>query len=270
MGIGISSDGTDIINSSSKKVTGKVAVSIYGAGRTGKSSMVRKMKGLDFVSSYVPTKCTEVSRTTWIPMRYPDECMALTIYEVIESAPQSIDPLKGADGILIIYDPLRKETVSYAKSVIKWLPRDVPVMVLANFLDARDNRSKVSSELLCFADRIVHCQGSIKVGNGLMAVRKWMDEVFIFARLKRSERSLRENHEMSRRFESVLRKMAGDWNGSLPRCDKSRVDHVERMKQELNVIAKEEADEVLDRPVLAALLKIASVEKEVKEVEDIC
>ena len=89
---------------------------------------------------------------------------------------------KRSDGIIVMYDPTDDESARYAVGVINEAPDEVPILVIANFLDTRKYEPAVHELMEFVSTRIVHIQASSLGMRGLSSVASWLDEPLIYHR----------------------------------------------------------------------------------------
>lgn len=217
---------TDPINQ--MRVTGEIRISVHGARRTGKTALLRRMQNLPFQQEYEPTPSMQSIRLMWRSITYPAEFLRVEVWDVVDQAlpseesaeikviapdAGSVDTFSRADGVIIIYDPMRPETVEFAARLIAVCPAEMPIILISNFLDLRENAPKVDEMLLQYMERVVHVQVSLKTNKGLPVVAKWLDQALLYSKrkyyealYKRTETELEEHAENVRRMTGSVQK----------------------------------------------------------------
>ena len=177
-------------------VSDQITISLHGKRRSGKTTLLSRMRNIEPPPNYEPTPTMESMEFLWKSMGNPDETIKITVWEVVERAirgadvdPEAIlpdastvDTFKRSDGIIVMYDPTDDESARYAVGVINEAPDEVPILVIANFLDTRKYEPAVHELMEFVSTRIVHIQASSLGMRGLSSVASWLDEPLIYHR----------------------------------------------------------------------------------------
>ena len=211
----------------SARVTTQILITIHGARNTGKTSLVRRMKNEDFDKSYKPTPSIQSSQIIWHSLTYPNEYIRVDVWDVVDEALEepseselrvappdasTVDTFSRADGIIVMYDPSRRDTVTSAVATIASCPPDIPIIVIANFLDQRGNKPVTHPMIMQYMERIVHVNVSVRSNKGLPVVAKWLDEALLFSRFKYYEAQVKAmNGQMLELAETIRVTSARQW-----------------------------------------------------------
>ena len=183
-------------NESSNKtveVTGEMLISIQGLSGTGKTSLIKKMKGQKFEENYIKTKQLEVNQIYWKHIGFKNEYLRCLVWDVVapeinrddkDNDFEKIDSLSRMDGIIILYDPLKIQTVRYAINIINEAPSRIPIVLLANFLDKRKSKPLLLPILERYMSRVIHIHVSLKTNEGIDLLKKWLDGPFLYNKRK--------------------------------------------------------------------------------------
>lgn len=176
------------------EITGEMILSVQGLAETGKTNLIRKMKNMKFEDNYQKTKQLEVSQIYWKHTGFTNEYLRCIIWDVVAPETNSegkdndfekIDSLSRMDGIMILYDPQRIQTVKYAIGIINEAPADIPIVLLANFMDKRNNKPLLLPILERYMNRVIHIHVSLKTDEGMDLLKKWFDGPYLFNKRKR-------------------------------------------------------------------------------------
>lgn len=240
-------------------VTANIRISVRGSRETGKSSLIGKMRGARFQNVYVPTASIESSRIVWKSIMYTNVVMNVDIWDVIEEVrcitddepdcsndASSADVPKQIDGILVMYDPRRPETVTTAVRIIEATASQLPIIVVANFLDKRKRRLVVPANIMRYADRIVHIQASVRTNRGLPIIAKWLDQVYMYCRYRTHQALYEQTYPEMDRIRESVKSMSDRECGVVQQKERTYVTHKRIMMETTNPEG---------RPSLAALLQ---------------
>ena len=247
---------------SSPRVTTQILIPIHGARNTGKTSLVRRMRNEDFSKAYKPTPSIQSSQITWHSLTYRGECVRVEVWDVVDEAldeyseselkvappdASTVDTFTRADGIIVMYDPARRDTVVSAAATIASCPPDIPIIVVANFLDRRGNKPVTHPMIMQYMERIVHVNVSVRSNKGLPVVAKWLDEAVLYSRYKCYHAQVKAmTEEMAELAETIRVTSSKQWKVS----PKKTVQVIRRKApQETARIS-----EVASAPVLSRLL----------------
>ena len=170
----------------------QMLIVIHGSRKTGKSSLLRRMNGLDLISGYNPTKFMKASEITWNPISQPGKTIKVNVWDVVDKAIEddnstqknrtkqlpdasTVDTFKRADGIIVIYDPRNEETIKYAQSIIEQAKPDTPLIILANFTDLLENKNYVHPLMESYSEKYYHLNTSMTQNLGLTEIATWLD-----------------------------------------------------------------------------------------------
>ena len=154
-----------------KGVRYNMKILIRGERKTGKTQLLRLLQGMPFEAEYTATPEITTAHVIWT-CPTTEENVKVELWDVVDRGIQpktewagvmggdganskeqasgggaasadvvlldaaTINVYQGCDGVLLCYDPTRRESFDYAVSLVKALPRDdIPVLLAANFAD---------------------------------------------------------------------------------------------------------------------------------------
>ena len=117
---------------------------IRGVRKTGKTTMVKRMKGQSFDANYEPTPALDAIEIPW--RTEFGALVKIKVWDAVERyLPGSnnqplpdaatVDTLKRANGLVIMIDPRNQESIDLAVDIIGEAPEDVQICVFSNFHD---------------------------------------------------------------------------------------------------------------------------------------
>ena len=139
-------------------------VVIRGDSASGKSTLLRRLRGGTFLAEYAPTPEIKTAHIPWQARSSPEDVVMLEVWDVVDKArklPVSesltlahpnlaetesgrhtfpldatmVDVYKGCHAAVFLIDPSKKWTYEYALRQLKEVPEHVPTCVLVNFRD---------------------------------------------------------------------------------------------------------------------------------------
>ena len=174
----------------------QITIALHGKRRMGKTLLLSRMRNSEAPQKYEPTPTMQSMEFLWKPMGTPDETIKVTVWEVVEKAlrgeevapdvvlpdASTVDTLRRCDGVIVMYDPDDDESAEYAAGIVRDAPDEVPILVIANFIDVRKYEPKEHEVMDALRERIVHVQASVLATRGLSSVAKWLDEPLMYHR----------------------------------------------------------------------------------------
>ncbi|OHS95587.1 hypothetical protein TRFO_38311 [Tritrichomonas foetus] len=175
----------------------KMLIVIRGTRKTGKTTLVTRMRGFAFDPAYQITPAVEI---TEIPWKSPSkENVLVTVWDTVEKMTNtyddsddntnrmdasSVDTLKKADGVVVMIDYHSGESVALAEEIIRTVPDDLPVAVFSNFMDLENSTPIIPMPLMQYMGRFFYIPGSLKSNMGLIELSKWLTAPLINAKMK--------------------------------------------------------------------------------------
>jgi hypothetical protein len=86
----------------------------------------------------------------------------------------TVDTYKRADGLVILVDARFNDTLTLAADIITTAPAELPILLFSNFNDVEDAEPIIPESLQRFMGRFYFIPGSLKTGQGLTEVLKWL------------------------------------------------------------------------------------------------
>ncbi|KAH0792113.1 rab-like protein 6 [Histomonas meleagridis] len=169
------------------KTDHELLIVVRGMRRTGKSTLITCMRGLDFNEEYTATPHLEATEFLW---KTPQgENVNITSWDVVEKAllpvdahekfdcPDSttIDTFKRADGLIIMIDHRFPDTVTLAVNILKEAPPSIPILIFSNFMDVDNSDPTIPIPLREYIGRYFYVPGSLKLSQGLSMIASWLN-----------------------------------------------------------------------------------------------
>lgn len=185
---------------------------VRGTRRSGKSTLVRRMKGQGFEANYEPTPGLEAIEIPWRTNR--DMSVKIRVWDVVEhyltdksSTPlpdaTTVDTLKRANGLIILIDSRDPESVDLAVELVSGAPEDLQVCIFSNFIDEAETvKPVIPDKLQQEIGRFFFIPGSLKTNQGLIELAKWLELPMTAAKRKMYADLFRATDEDLRTLES--------------------------------------------------------------------
>lgn len=172
---------------------------IRGERKTGKSTLVSRMKGQNFNPTYSPTPGLEVFQFPWKLNSSHCNNVMISIWDVVEhsipqkvesenSTPlpdaQSIDTLKRANGLVIMIDYRNDRSIELADRLISEAPEECQVVVFSNFYGEESVPPTIPKKLRNHVGRFSFILGNLRTNLGLVALSKWLQLPLLSAKRK--------------------------------------------------------------------------------------
>lgn len=145
---------------------------IRGDTATGKSTLLRRLRGGTFQATYETTKEIKTAHVAWRAKSCPEDNVALEVWDVVDRAPKRnvsenltlakkanaategahtfpldatmVDVYRGAHACAVLVDPSKKWTFEYAMRTLEELPKHIPSALILNFRDYPDDKRVIS------------------------------------------------------------------------------------------------------------------------------
>lgn len=166
---------------------------IRGDKNTGKSCLLARLQGKQFVEEYSPTEEIQVASINW-SYKNTEDVVKVEVWDVVDVAKKRtkisglkmssndgaassesdicpgldaefLDVYQGTHGVIILLDITKSWTMDYMKKEVEKIPSHIPVLVLANFCDQAHHRQVTQLQI---ADCV---QNIVRSGNELAEVR---------------------------------------------------------------------------------------------------
>ena len=156
---------------------------VRGDRNTGKSCLFKRLQGGTFLETYIPSEEINVTSIQW-NYKATDDIVKVEVWDVVDRGKKRkqldglkmadgelpdfepaldaefVDVYKGAHGVIIMFDVTKAWTFDYVKREAPKVPKHIPILVLANFID------KVSHLLIDFTN-----DGSKSVARNIVQFR---------------------------------------------------------------------------------------------------
>lgn len=147
---------------------------VRGDTSTGKSTLLRRLRGGTFIAEYTPTKEIKTAHVAWRAKSCPEDNVVLEVWDVVDKAPKRtvsesltlakkvdaaesgrhtfpldatvVDVYQGAHACCVMVDPSKRWTFDYAMRELEKLPKHIPSAMVLNFRDYPDDKRSVSLE----------------------------------------------------------------------------------------------------------------------------
>ena len=193
-----------------KGVRYNMKILIRGQRKTGKTQLLRRLQGLDFIAEYTPTPEITTAHLIWT-CPATDEKVKVEFWDVVDKGMQpsttwagvtggkggepaeasqqenvvlldaeTIDVNRGCDGVILVHDPSRPETLAYCLALLRDIRAEVPALIVSSFADSR--RAVKSKELATAIKQHSLCASlsvCAKDGFGVDLVRDFLTVPFL-------------------------------------------------------------------------------------------
>ena len=190
-----------IYNKKNEKNYDEIKIYICGAPKTGKSSLISRMKNKSFESQYNPTQQLESHHFFWNPPNNRNTVIKIFIWEcpvhlISNSSSSEKDHtisyhtiFSESDGIIVTYDPDLSSSIRYVQTFIDEISKTpfyskIPILFISNFLDKRKNISYIPQFLLQHQELnnfITHIQTSFLTNRGLNLLIQWFNQPLFYS-----------------------------------------------------------------------------------------
>lgn len=186
---------------------------LRGDRNTGKSCLFQRLQGGSFVDSYVPSDEIKVASIQW-NYKATDDIVKVEVWDVVDRGKKRkqldglkladnsdmptfepaldaefVDVYKGAQGAIIIFDVTKSWTFDYVKREAPKVPKHIPILILANFIDQAHHRCISRSQAIGYIedelDRgedsadVKYAESSMRNGFGLKFLHKFLNLPFL-------------------------------------------------------------------------------------------
>eukprot|EP00277_Geminigera_cryophila_P004203 CAMPEP_0179419172 /NCGR_PEP_ID=MMETSP0799-20121207/8448_1 /TAXON_ID=46947 /ORGANISM="Geminigera cryophila, Strain CCMP2564" /LENGTH=336 /DNA_ID=CAMNT_0021192609 /DNA_START=18 /DNA_END=1025 /DNA_ORIENTATION=+ len=197
---------------------------IRGQRKTGKTQLLRRLQALPFLPDYTPTPEISTAHLIWT-CPATNEKVKVEFWDVVDKGIQpdqmwagvtggkggenvqsqkpseqekvvlldadTIDVYRGCDGVILLHDPSRPETLAYSLGLLKDMKPDIPVILVANFADSRKYAvTKEVSTAVKKRERSATISACSKDGFGVDLVRDFLTVPFIAIKQRYAQRQL--------------------------------------------------------------------------------
>ena len=225
---------------------------LRGDCNVGKTCLFLRLQGLPFKEEYEPTEEIQVTSIQW-NYKATDDIVKVEVWDVVDKAKKRtkidglklndghnngtsdsenlhsyaeaaldaefIDVYKGANGVIMVFDPTKAWTFDYVKRELPKVPSHIPVLVLANRRDMGHHRVITEDQVKTFIDDIGQTSGkgtnhvryseaSMRNGFGLKFLHKFFNLPFLHLQretyLKLLETNCREMQTTCQELDLIL------------------------------------------------------------------
>lgn len=194
----------------------ELLIAVRGQRRSGKTTVVARMRGLPFNEEYEATSVLDSTEIIW--RSTSNEVVTVTAWDVVERAllpadasekveradATTVDTLKRADGLMIMIDQRFEDTITLAMDIITTAPHDLPILIFSGSMDVEDMTPVIPEQLHKFMGRFYFVPGSLKTGQGLVEISKWLELPLIVSK-KRAQ------YNLYKRLEADLAEVNADF-----------------------------------------------------------
>jgi len=151
-----------------KGVKYNMKILIRGERGSGKTQFLRRLQNLEYDSKYVATPEITTAHMIWTH-KGTEEHVKVELWDVVDKGIQpkaewagvtgkggveekenaqeanvvlldadTINVYQGCDGVMVLFDPWKRESFTYASKLAKEIKDELPVLLLANFADKAD------------------------------------------------------------------------------------------------------------------------------------
>ena len=189
----------DVVSSSAIHYDYKMMIAIRGTRKTGKTTLVTRMRGFPFDEGYQPTMKKETTEITW---KSPSkENVLVTVLDIIDkNVGKDDEAFKKSDGLVVMIDYRSPDSIDLAEKIIRLAPDDLPLVVFSNFMDSKESDPVIPTKLMQYMGRFFYIPGSMKSNMGLIELSKWLSAPLILAKMKIV---LEQSKEADRAYETL-------------------------------------------------------------------
>lgn len=203
----------------------KMTVVIRGTRKTGKTTLITRMRGFPFDPEYQATPSNE---TTEIPWKSPSrENILVSALDTVEHSlsktnskkskgssqmdAANVDTLEKADAVVIMIDNRSDESIDLAEKLIINSPDNLPLAVFSNFMDLEDSSPLIPTKLMQYMGRFYFIPGSLKVNQGLIELSKWLALPLLSAKAKHAYSLQLQSEQEAKDLEAGFNKYTLDF-----------------------------------------------------------
>jgi GTPase SAR1 family protein len=152
-------------------------VVLRGDSSTGKSTLLRRLRGGSFVSEYTPTPEIRTAHIPWQARSSPEDNVMLEVWDVVDKArtrdvsesltlahkgdapsgthtfpldATQVDVYRNCHAAVFLIDPSKKWTYEYVQRELPEVPLHIPTIILVNFRDYPASKRVLRSEEIEF------------------------------------------------------------------------------------------------------------------------
>lgn len=148
---------------------------LRGDTATGKSTLMRRLRGGTFLREHETTREIKTAHVAWRAKSCPEDNVALEVWDVVDRAPKRnvsenltlakranaaevgtthtfpldatvVDVYRGAHACCVLVDPSKRWTFEYAMRELERVPKHIPSAMVLNFRDYPDEKRCVTSD----------------------------------------------------------------------------------------------------------------------------
>jgi GTPase SAR1 family protein len=150
-------------------------VVVRGDSSTGKSTLLRRLRGGTFIPDYVPTPEIKTAHIQWTARSSPEDNVMLEVWDVVDKASKRkisdsltlananrddaesgqhtfpldatvVDVYQGCHAAIFLVDPSKKWTYEYVQRELALVPEHIPTCILINFRDYPASKRAIRPE----------------------------------------------------------------------------------------------------------------------------
>ena len=150
-------------------------VVVRGDSSTGKSTLLRRLRGGTFVPDYVPTPEIKTAHIPWTARSSPEDTVMLEVWDVVDKASKRkisdsltlanancddaesgrhtfpldatvVDVYQSCHAAVFLVDPSKKWTYEYVQRELALVPEHIPTCILINFRDYPASKRAIRPE----------------------------------------------------------------------------------------------------------------------------
>ena len=147
---------------------------IRGDMSVGKSTLLRRLRGGNFIAEYEQTREIKTAHVSWRAKSCPEDNVALEVWDVVDRAPKRavsenltlaasaqsatpgqhtfpldatvVDVYRGAHACVVLVDPSKRWTFEYAMRELQKVPLHIPTALVLNFRDYPEEKRGVTRD----------------------------------------------------------------------------------------------------------------------------
>lgn len=201
----------------------KIVIVVRGTRKTGKTTLITRIRGFPFDNEYQTTPSNEV---TDIPWRSPaQENILVSAWDTVEHCntqinsndatsqqdATTVNTLEKADAVVIMIDNRFEESIDLAEKLIIEAPDNLPLAVFSNYMDLENSSPLIPTKLMQYMGRFFFIPGSLKTNQGLIELSKWLTLPLLNAKAKVAYSSYLSSEQECKDLEASFSKYTADF-----------------------------------------------------------
>ncbi|PAA76290.1 hypothetical protein BOX15_Mlig025790g1 [Macrostomum lignano] len=187
---------------------------IRGDSNVGKSCLLARLQGKDFIEGYTPSDEIKVVSVHW-NYKTTDDVIKVEVWDVVDKSRRPkgrptepvldaewVDVYKGCHGVILVLDMTKAWTLAYVERELPQVPASLPVLVLANHRDMGAHRSVTEAQARAVImqsgrplESTRYAESSMRNGYGLKYIHRFLNLPFLHLQRLSLMAQLKTNEE---------------------------------------------------------------------------